>query len=518
MELLGDIVQKGARLYGNKEAVLFEGTRLTYSELNQRVNKLANYLLSISLPDAKHVAILAENCYQYLEVYFAAAKSGHVVTPLNFRLAPVELVEIVKDAESKLLFYGRGYENIAREIAEQAGINYLISIEDRPEAGSDYCEDLISSFPGSEPEVEVGENQMAILMYTGGTTGKAKGVMLSHRNLMHAAICLSLQYKFTDKDSTCFLLPLFHISLWPALLLLIAGGKVVILRRPEITNILETIHTEKCTHINAVPTIYNWMMQHPDLDKYDLSSLSLISYAGSPIAPELLKRMIAKFGNILMQGYGLTEAAPAVTGLLPEDHVPEGPPEIARRLKSVGKEAPLVTVKVLAEDGMEVKPGQVGEITAKGKNIMMGYWKNPRQTAEALKNGWLHTGDMATVDEDGYIYLVDRKKDMIITGGENVYPREVEDVLYEHHAVLEVAVIGVPDGKWGEAVKAVVVLREGMKADENEIIQFAKSRLAGYKCPKSVDFTEALPKTSVGKITRAELKKQYWQGSDRFIG
>lgn len=516
MKRFSDIINKAAKLYGDREAVVFEGTRLSYNTLNTRVNKLANYLVSLNLPGAKHVAVLAENCHQYLEVYFAAAKSGHVVTPLNYRLSVGELIEIIKNAESKMLFYGQGYGDIAREIAAQTGIDKLVCIESA-EHGSNCYEDLIAAFTDTEPTVEVGENQLVVLMYTGGTTGKAKGVVISHRNLLIAALSSSLQFKFSSRDSTLLVLPMFHIAFWSIYPMMLAGGRVVIQRVANLTQTLELIQSEKCTHINAIPTLYNWMLQRPDIDTFDLSTLKSITYGGSPIAPELLKKLVKKFGNIMVQIYGATESAGPLTYLQPEDHVVEVPAEISRRLNSVGKECMLAELKVLNEKGQKVAPGEVGEIIAKGEMIMLRYWKDPEQTSEALRDGWYYTGDMATVDEHGYIYLVDRKKDMIITGGENVYPREVEDVLYEHPAVMEAAVISVPDEKWGEAVKAVIVLKEGLKADEQEIIQFTKSRLAGYKSPKTVEFKDSLPKSTVGKILRSELKKQYWKGKDRLI-
>jgi long-chain acyl-CoA synthetase len=516
MQVLGDIPRKGARLHRDSECLVFEGKRLTYKELDERVNRLANYLLSLELNSFKHIAVLAENCPQYVEIYFAVAKAGYVTVPLNFRLAPNELANILKDAEAKVLFFGQDYADTAREIAPGAGIGILVSIEGS-EKGCLRYEELLANSPATDPEIAVDENQMSILMYTGGTTGKPKGVMLSHSSVMTAMLDLTLTYRYDRNETTCFILPMFHAAVWPVFCALIAGGKAAILRRPEITKILELLQEEKCTHINAVPTIYNWLMEHPDLDKYDLSSLRKVSYAGSPIAPGLLRKMIKKFGNILWQGYGLTEASPEMTTLMPEDHIVEGPPEKVRRLNSVGQEMYMVTVKVMREDGSEAAPGEVGEIVGRGKNIMMGYWKKPDKTAETIKDGWLHTGDIGTMDEDGYIYLLDRKHDMIISGGENVYPREVEDVLHEHPAVMEVTVVGVPDEKWGEAVKAVVVLKEGMQATGEEIIKFAKSRLAGYKCPKSVDFRDSLPKTGAGKIARSQIKKEYWQDRDRLI-
>jgi acyl-CoA synthetase (AMP-forming)/AMP-acid ligase II len=256
----------------------------------------------------------------------------------------------------------------------------------------------------------------------------------------------------------------------------------------------------------------------PQIDEYDLSSLRLLSYAGSPMPPDVLKRCISKFGNIFAQGYGLTEAAPIVTFLNPEDHFLEGPERLTRRLTSAGKEAHVVEARVVNENDEPVQVGEIGEIVARGKNIMMGYWKNPELTAQVLRGGWLHTGDMGTVDEDGFIYLVDRKADMIVTGGENVYPKEVEDVLYEHPAVQEAAVVSSPDERWGEKVQAVVALKEGTSATEEELIAHCKKSLAGYKCPKAVQIWDTLPKTPIGKIVRKDVKKTFWGDQEKKIG
>ena len=250
----------------------------------------------------------------------------------------------------------------------------------------------------------------------------------------------------------------------------------------------ESIHQERCTNINLVPTLLTWLIDDPRIDQFDLTSLRLICYSGSPIAVEVLKRCIQKFGNIFTQGYGLTEAAPMVTVLFKEDHVVEGPR--MKLLSSVGKVGLPVEARIVDEDDRPLKPGEVGEVVVRGKNVMMGYWKNPELTAKALRGGWLHTGDVGTIDEDGYIYLLDRKADMIITGGENVYPKETEDVLYEHPAVRECAVVAAPDDRWGERVQAVVVLKTGLTATEAELIHHCKSRLAGYKCPKKIEFWE----------------------------
>lgn len=518
MYTLGDIPRKGNKLYPEKEAMVYKDVRITYAQMEERVNRLANAILNLGYKKGERLTILAENTHKYMEVYFAAGKTGMSVTPLNFRLSDREIVHIVNDSEATLFLAGEGYEERSMALKpELKAIKHWISL-DREIEGYHYYEDLLAGASPDDPWVEVDENEMAILMYTGGTTGLPKGVMLSHRNLITGAIGCILVGGYNANDSTCQVLPLFHVSLWPALCMLMMGGKAVIVSRPDLVEILRLIQDERCTHINLVPTLYGWLLNLPQIDEFDLSSLRLMTYAGSPFPPDVLKRCIKKFGNIFAQGYGLTEAAPIVSFLLPEDHVLEGPERLTRRLASAGKEAHVVEARVVNENDEPVKPGEIGEIVARGKNIMMGYWKNPELTAETLRGGWLHTGDMGTIDEDGYIYLVDRKQDMIITGGENVYPKEVEDVLYEHPAVQECAVVSAPDERWGERVQAVVVLKEGAAASEEELIEHCKKKLAGYKCPKSIQMWDSLPKTPIGKILRKEVKKAFWGDQLKKIG
>jgi acyl-CoA synthetase (AMP-forming)/AMP-acid ligase II len=332
---------------------------------------------------------------------------------------------------------------------------------------------------------------------------------------MNGTVAATLGFAFSRKDATCFILPLFHVSMWPALAVLLVGGKVVINRRPDLNGILKLIQDEKCTHINAVPTIYGWLLQMADVDAYDLSSLRSISYAGSPFPPELLKQCIRKFGPIFEQVYAMTECIGG-TFLLPEDHVLEG--ERSKLLASAGRPSLSVDVAVFDDEDQQMKPGEIGEIAIRGKCVMAGYWKNQELTAKTLRGGWYHTGDMGYMDDEGYLFLVDRKADMIVTGGENVYPKEVEDVLYQHPAVAMVAVVSAPDDKWGERVQAAVVLKPEASVTEQELIAHCKDRLAGYKCPKAIEFWESIPTTPVGKILRKDVKKKYWQGHDRTIG
>jgi len=509
MYTLGDISRRGFALHRNRTALVFERKRLTYGQIEERVNRLANALMGVGLRKGGRVTILSENTYKYVEVYIAASKAGLSVTPLNFRLSDKELLYIINDSEATVLFAGSGLEERALTLMKDLkGIEQTISL-DRKMEGFAYYEDMMESASNVDPQVDVDEDEMAILMYTGGTTGLPKGVMLSHRNLMTAHFGLALGNSFTRNDAVCFSLPMFHVALWPVICHLMVGGKSVILHRPDIGEMLKAIQEERCTHLLLVPTVLTWLVDYPKIASYDLSSLRLITYAGSPMPIDVLKRCMDRFGPILSQGYGMTEAAPLVTIHFKEDHVLEGPE--SRLLASVGKVGVFVEAKAVDDEDRTLPPGEVGEICIRGKNVMMGYWKNPELTAQALRGGWLHTGDVGMIDDDGFIFLLDRKADMIITGGENVYPAETEDVLYSHPAIRECAVVAAPDEKWGERVHAAVVLKDGAAATVDDLIKHCKDRLAGYKCPKSIDFWPELPKTSVGKILRRDVRKRYWK-------
>ncbi len=515
MFTLGDICRKGVRLSARTEAVVFEGARLTYAAFDGRVNRLANALIASGGNRGDRVAVLAENSHHYLEIYFGVAKSGRVTTPLNIRLSRRELLQVLRDADIAAVFVGAGFEDTAKALrAELADAVRWISLEAEI-AGWPYYEALLEGQSSDDPQADGAEGDLAALIYTGGTTGLPKGVMLSHRNILSALSSVLLQCGFKSGDSTCLPLPLFHVAFWPAFAHLMVGGRVVVLRRPEVKAICRAIQDERCTHINAVPTLYGWMVDDPAVADFDLSSLRDMTYSGSPFPEEVLRRCIQKFGPIFSQGYGLTEAAPTATFLGREDHVLDGPR--SRLLTSAGREMILNQVGVCGANGDLLPPGVAGEVVVRGPNVMLGYWNNPDLTRDRLRDGWLHTGDVGMLDDDGYLFLLDRKADMIVTGGENVYPSETEGVLHKHGAVKECAVVSAPDPKWGERVHAVVVLKGGAEATEAELIAFCHEFLAGYKCPKKIEFWPELPKSAVGKILRKDVKSVLWQGRSRSI-
>lgn len=509
------------KVAGTHEAIVCGSTRYTWEEFDQRTDALARGLAGLGIQRGDRVAVLMLNCHRYLELYYACARMGAVIVPLNIRFARPEIVFILNDSESRALVVDKTFAPHATGRDTFPTVETIVYIgEETPEGMFNY-EDVVSKGSHMQESVDqaIEDDDLSGLYYTGGTTGQAKGVMLSHKNIVSNAINVVMATGYNEKDSYLHAAPMFHLAdLGSTFAITMVGARHVFIPmfNPELT--LQVIQQEKVTVTLLVPTMINMVLNHPNVNNYDLSSIRRLTYGASPMPLELLKQGLAKWGQIFGQGYGLTEASPLLTGLDTWDHVPDGAPEQVRKLSSVGREALGVEVRVVNADGEDVQPGEIGEIIARGPNIMQGYWHMPEATAAAIVDGWLHTGDLATVDEENYIYIVDRAKDMIISGGENVYSVEVENALYTHPAVLEAAVIGIPDEQWGEAVHAVVVLKPGMQTSEVELIEHTRTQVAGYKVPRSVEFfSEALPKSGAGKILKRNLREKYWAGQSRNV-
>ena len=465
---------------------------------------------------------MLSNCHRYFELYYACARMGAVIVPLNIRLARPEIVFILNDSEFKALIVDKTFAPYATGRDTTPFVGTVIYSGDETPANMLNYEDVVSKGSHMQESVdqEMEDDDLAFrLYYTGGTTGRAKGVMLSHKNIVSNAMNAIIAAGYTSRDVYLHTAPMFHLAdAGSTFALTMVGARHVFNPMFNPVQVLQTFQDEKITAVLLVPTMVNAVLNHPDVDKYDLSSIRRITYGASPMPIELLKQGLQKWGQIFGQGYGMTETSPLLTGLETFDHIVDGTPEQVRRLSSCGKEALGVEVRVVNADDEDVLPGEIGEIIARGPNIMLGYWHMPEATAAAIVDGWMHTGDLATVDEENFIYIVDRAKDMIISGGENIFSVEVENALYTHPAVLEAAVIGIPHDTWGEAVHAVVVLKPGTSVSEDALIEHARTQIAGYKLPRSIEFyPEALPKSGAGKILKRDLRDKYWVGKSRNV-
>jgi len=509
--LLGEMIVRDARKFPDKEALIYGKTRLTYKQFNARINQLAHALLDLGIKKGSKVAILAFNCNQFMEAYFALAKIGAMAVPLNFRLHLEELKYIVNHSDAEAFIMGEAFIEMVQGIQKDIPqVKNYVSITDKPVEGMLHYETWIAKYPDNEPLILVEEEDPAFIMYTAGTTGRPKGSVLTHKN--EVVMCM-LETMFVAGEpgmpditnAIAFAAPpVFHLAAFAFCQISFFLGATVVLP-VEVFNpeyIMKTIEEEKINAILLIPAMAIFILQLPELEKYDTSSLQ-VWVTGAAILPTEVRKQIMKFfPNVkIFDMFGQTEMSPVVSGLVPSES--EG------RETSVGKALPFIEIRVVDDEDNDVPLGTVGEAIYRGPTIMKEYYKEPQATAEAMRGGWFHSTDLVREDEEGYLYIVDRKKDMIISGGENIYPAEIEEVLYKYPKILECAVIGVHDEEWGESVKAIVVCKEGESLTEEEVVEFCQEHLASYKKPKSVDFIDSLPRNPAGKVLKTVLREKY---------
>jgi len=502
---IGDWIKKWSFLQPHKRALIFEDRSFTYQEINLRTNQICHFLLERGVQKGDRVSVLLYNCPQYFEIFFALSKIGAILVPLNWRLAGPELEFIIKDSGSRMLIFDPEFEEVIASIRPHLNLSngdYISVGSPCPDWTKDYEKGLLEN-PVQEPQlqVSVGDEDPHILMYTSGTTGIPKGAILSHRKTFFNALNADIFYNLTSKDIMIVSRPMFHSGglLVEAAPVLYKGGTLILKKRFRSHEILETIQKYRVTLLEMAATVYQFILQECDLDQYDLSSIRCYFTGGERVPKAMLKEYYRK-GMTISQIFGQTEAS-TITFLSPDDAV--------LKIGSVGLPVFHGEVRIVDKSGKDASPGEVGEIIINGPTLMSGYWNRPDLTAETIRDGWLYTGDLARMDEEGYIYIIDREKDMYISGGENVYPAEIEKVLHTHPKIFDAGIVGVPDERWGEVGKAFIVLKAGEAMGNGEVFEFLKGKVAKYKIPKYVEVIEELPKTASGKIQKFILKERH---------
>jgi fatty-acyl-CoA synthase len=516
--------RRAETLFGRKIGVVDGDKRFTYAEFGERSRRLAGAIQRLGVRRGEVVSFLTYNTHHLLEAYYGVLQAGAVLNPINIRLHPNDIQYVLNHAESRALVFHRDFASLVQTIRgglETVREFVVLEPDGAPPAGAADYEALLRGVPPLAADPDVDENGMAELFYTSGTTGRPKGVALTHRSLYLHALYAIIGTGDTDRTVLLHIVPMFHVNGWGGPHTITAvGGTHVMLRKIDPVEIFRLIQAERVTDIRGVPAIFNALVNHPDRGRYDLSSLRMALSGGAPPPPALVKAAQERLGCEFMVGYGLTETSPVLTLAKLKAHLSSEPLErqLERRART-GHPILGVEIRVVDENGRDVPADgvAVGEIITRSNVVMEGYFKDPQATAAAIRDGWFHTGDMANIDAEGSVNIVDRKKDIIISGGENISSVQVENALYAHPAVFECAVIPVPDEKWGEVPKALVVLKPGATASEEDLLQFCRGRLAGFMVPKSVEFRSALPKGGTGKILKSELRGQYWAGQPRRV-
>ncbi|MBU2547908.1 MAG: long-chain fatty acid--CoA ligase [Proteobacteria bacterium] len=510
--LLGEVISRNARKFPGKTALVWDGGSLSYGRMNERVNALARGLAGLGVKKGDKVALLFFNGPEILEACYAAFKLGAVAVPVNFRLAPPEIAYILNNCDAGHLIMGSEFIESVQGIRGDISLvrRIIVTGVEAPEGMLAY-EALIGENAIKDVVVELEDDDDALILYTSGTTGRPKGAVLTHKGFLLNAMNWVMAYNTRYTDKLLCIPPLFHVaSLGYSVTQFYAGATVYIEKDFMPSKVWEFIDREKITTLFLVPSMWIALLQVEGFERYDRSTLRVLNTGAAIMPVEVKKQLLETFPNGgLYDCFGQTEMNAAVTVLMAQDTL--------RKPASVGLPLPSLEVRAVDDDDNDVPVGEVGEAVYRGPTVMKEYYKNPEATREVMRSGWFHSGDLIKIDEDGFIYVVDRKKDMIISGGENVYPAEVEEVLYAHPDILEVAVFGVPDPKWGESVKATVVLKPGKKLTQEEVIEYCKKNLASYKKPKSIDFIDALPKSAAGKILKTTLRGPYWANLDKKI-
>jgi long-chain acyl-CoA synthetase len=511
-------LRRALQVNPNGLATVFGGRRRNWREIGDRVARLAAGLRSLGANPGDRVAILSLNSDRYLELYLATAWAGTVVVPLNIRWSPLENEDALRDCRAGVLAVDRAFAATGAELAKALpGLKLVYADDGDLPAGMEGYETLLARSQPMPDTMRTGAD-LAGVFYTGGTTGRSKGVMLSHGNLMANAFNALGEGMFPASTTYLHAAPMFHLANGAAMYsLLLSGGANVIIQAFTPDGVMAAVQDERVTDVLLVPTMIQMLVDHPALRSYNMSSLKNVIYGASPISEAVLGRAMAALPDVqFTQAYGMTELAPIATLLHWKEHIGDG--RAKGRHRGAGRATLGCEVLIVDSEDRPVPHGTVGEIVARGDNVMMGYWERPEETAKAIVDGWMHTGDGGYMDEDGFIYVVDRVKDMIISGGENVYSVEVENAVAQHPAVAQCAVIGIPDERWGELVHAVVVTKSGAQVSAEELIEFCKTLIAGYKCPRSVEVRDApLPLSGAGKILKRELRKPFWENRGRNV-
>lgn len=504
-------LEHSAKYYGERTAIIYNDKKYSYEELNTRTNRLANSLIHLGVKHGDRVGIVCSNSNQYVEIVYACSKIGAVSTHINWRLSSRKIEKIIESANCKIVFYSKQFEESYTGLNKEVTGDIILISDDGGLKGSIDYEKLISKHSQDEPDAEIHEEDILLQMFTSGTTNLPKAVMLTHKNVVSHAKVNIIETKWTEDERYLCVLPMFHIGGFSGIVSNIAvGGTTVIQNGFNLERYLLTIEKDNITITGITPTQIYSILKYEDLNKYDISSLETLIYSSAPMSVNILKKAQNYFNCKFLQIYGMTEMSPSVTILTPENHVLEGEEHLQRRLNSVGRPMMDVSIRVIDEFGNECDINEIGEIICKGDGMMLGYYGMPEETEKAFKDGWYHTGDLGKMDEYGYLYLVGRKSDMIISGGENIYPNEIEECIRRaSDEILDVAVIGVFDEKWGENVKAIVVKTIDSKVNEDDIISYCKKNIASYKKPKSVDFVKELPRNANNKILKNVLKEHY---------